>query len=208
MQKPERHAPFTNRSRPSKRGHISAVSAKRGGKRKDEILVNVTYARTPAKQGQLPTCARDPSVVISFVGWREWFAGINFHPGLWHTCANRKSRQPACCRANFREPTYIPLSRVTEHGIQFVVVSPMGGREAKGFSPRRVTSPTDIARTHCGLKVTVIRSRCTAVMNGKRGWEMNLQSVKFKYRIVHKLWVQSVYIPQAIFCSNEKGINE
>ncbi|KYM79667.1 hypothetical protein ALC53_09890, partial [Atta colombica] len=26
------------------------------------------------------SCARDPSAVISFVGWRERFAGINFHP--------------------------------------------------------------------------------------------------------------------------------
>jgi len=100
-------------------------------------------------------------------------------PALTHTCANRKSRQPACSRANFREPTYIPLSRVTEHGIQFVAVSSIG-REEEGLSPRRVTSPSNVvARAPSGLKVTeVIQSRCTKVSE-KRQRETSAQFVKF-----------------------------
>lgn len=118
------------------------------------------------KQGQFPGARR--AVVISFVGWRG-SCRYKLPAGSVTRAAPIVNRtnpaSAASCRANFREPTYIPLSRVAERGIQFVAVSSIrggGGEEGRteGFPPRRVAPClSSVAQTHCGLKVTVIRLR-------------------------------------------------
>ncbi|KYM97190.1 hypothetical protein ALC62_12136, partial [Cyphomyrmex costatus] len=73
---------------------------------------------------------RESSAVISFVGWRERFAGINFHPSGSDTRAPIVNRaNPLAAAPTFASQRTSRFSRVTEHGIQFVAVSPIDERE-------------------------------------------------------------------------------
>lgn len=186
---PERHAPLANRSQPS---NVFRPGTKAGKKEEGRKYTGKSIVRR--KQGQFPGARR--AVVISFVGWRG-SCRYKLPAGSVTRAAPIVNRtnpaSAASCRANFREPTYIPLSRVAERGIQFVAVSSIRGwgRE-RGGKDRGVSAATcrTLPQQRCPNSLWIKGDgNSLAIRESPRvnqGQVRNLQS-SLENRVMHKM---------------------